>query len=78
MTRMTKIALQERDRTAAIAQGRATRRLTSQWHKDPEGALLIRWGIEATGRAPLARRSCSLTFSSGLALTSRELARRED
>jgi hypothetical protein len=47
MTKVTKIALEERNRTAAIAEGRAARRLTSQWYKDPAGALLIRWVIEA-------------------------------
>jgi hypothetical protein len=30
-----------------VFEDRPARRLTSQWYKDLEGALLIRWVIEA-------------------------------
>jgi hypothetical protein len=43
MTQVTKVALAEPRRVPAVAEGRARRRLTSQWCKDAEGVLAIRW-----------------------------------
>jgi hypothetical protein len=46
MIKVTKIALAVHYGASAVVEERAARRLTSQWYKDPEGALLIRWVIE--------------------------------
>ena len=44
MTEVTKIALAEpAPRVPAVAEGRARRRLISQWYKNVEGMLAIRW-----------------------------------
>jgi hypothetical protein len=43
MTEVTKIALAEPRRVPAVAEGRARCRLISQWYKDAEGVLAIRW-----------------------------------
>jgi hypothetical protein len=43
MTEVTKIAFAELRRVPAVAEGRARRRLISQWYKDAEGVLAIRW-----------------------------------
>jgi hypothetical protein len=43
MTEVTKIALAEPLRLPAVAEARARRRLISQWYKDAEGVLAIRW-----------------------------------
>jgi hypothetical protein len=45
MTEMTKIALEEHRGASAVAQGRARRRLTAQWHQGAQGVLAIRWII---------------------------------
>ena len=47
MTKQTEIAPREYQGASAVPESRAARRLISQWYKDPEGALLIRWVIEA-------------------------------
>jgi len=47
VTKVTKNASEKSGRTAPIAEGRATGRLTSRWCKDAENALRIRWLIEA-------------------------------
>jgi hypothetical protein len=43
MTEVAKIALAEPRRVPAVAEGRARRRLISQWYKDAEGRLAMRW-----------------------------------
>jgi hypothetical protein len=43
MTEVTKIALAEPRRVPAVAEDRARRRLISQWYKDAEGRLVMRW-----------------------------------
>ena len=46
VTNVKKMALEEHQATSAVAEGRARRRLTSQWYKDAKGMLAIRWVIE--------------------------------
>jgi hypothetical protein len=43
MTEVTKIALAALRRVPAVAEGRVRRRLISQWYKEAEGVLAIRW-----------------------------------
>jgi hypothetical protein len=43
MTEVTRIPLGEPRRLPAVAESRARRRLISQWYKDAEGVLAIRW-----------------------------------
>ena len=47
MTKVTEIALQKQNGESAVSEPRVAPRLTSQWYKDSEGALLIRWVSEA-------------------------------
>jgi hypothetical protein len=47
VTKVTEIALQKQHRASAVSESRAAPHLTAQWYTDPEGALLIRWVIEA-------------------------------
>ena len=46
MTNVTKIALEEQRGTSAVPEGRPPRRLASQWYKNAEGALRMRWVTE--------------------------------
>ena len=54
MTNLTEMALEEHWRTSALAERRTPRRLTSEWYKDANGVLAIRWVIEGE---PDERRS---------------------
>jgi hypothetical protein len=47
MTKQTEIAPREHHEASAAPESRAAPRLTSQWYKDADGALVIRWIIEA-------------------------------
>ena len=47
MTKQTEIAPREYHGASAVPEYRAARRLISQWYKDADGALVIRWVIEA-------------------------------
>jgi hypothetical protein len=44
MTKLTKIALDEHRSPSAVAKDRA-HTLTSQWYRDAEGILVIRWAV---------------------------------
>jgi len=46
VTNVTKIALEEQRGTSAVPEGRPPRRLASQWYKNAEGVLEIRWVVE--------------------------------
>ena len=46
MTNVTKIALEEQRGTSAVPEGRPPRCLASQWYKNAEGVLEIRWVVE--------------------------------
>lgn len=46
MTNLTKMVLEEHWGTFAVAERRTPRRLTSEWYKDANGVLAIRWVIE--------------------------------
>jgi hypothetical protein len=47
MTKQTEITPREHHGASAVAESRAAPRLTSQWYKDANGVLVIRWVMEA-------------------------------
>ena len=47
MTKQTEIAPREYHGASAVPGSRAVPHLISQWYKDTDGALVIRWVIEA-------------------------------
>jgi hypothetical protein len=46
MTKLMKIAPEERRGPAAVAESGVRRRLAAQWYRDAEGVLAIHWAIE--------------------------------